>query len=121
MSNTLGAAAENYIARLLEEAGNTVICRNYTVRYGEIDIIYLEKESGDLVFGEVKFRKDESCGEPYEYVTKKKLNKIRLAALHYLSFASELEYESMRIDVFSVKLNGDDGGFVVEHFENVTL
>ncbi len=111
-----GKMAESIIANKLKLDGNLILCRNYATRSGEIDIIYLEKSSGELVFAEVKYRKDLSCGYPYEYVTEQKIKRIERCAEHFLySYEGDLP-EYMRIDVFSVL--GDN--FEVEHFKNVT-
>ncbi len=112
-----GKIAEDYIAKMLADNGDTILARNYSIRYGEIDIIYIEKESHDLVFAEVKYRKDEICGYPYEYVTESKLKKINFCAEHFIHYYEGELPEYMRIDVFSVLGELDN----IEHFKNVLL
>ncbi len=111
-----GKLAEESVCRKLRAEGNKILDRNYATRYGEIDIIYIEKATMELVFAEVKYRKDASCGYPYEYVTKEKLRRIESCAEYFLaSFEGNLP-EIMRIDVFSVLGDYDN----IEHFKNVT-
>lgn len=115
--NDTGKIAENGVCKRLSREGHRILARNYSTRYGEIDIIYIERESGDLVFAEVKYRQDASCGYPYEYVTERKLKRIEQCAESFLqSYVGELP-EYMRIDVFSVLGDFDN----IEHFRNVTL
>lgn len=115
MREDSGKLAEEYVCRKLRREGNSILARNYSNRYGEIDIIYIEKSSGDLVFAEVKYRKDASCGYPYEYVTKKKLERIEQCAEHFIHFYQGKLPEFMRVDVFSVLGELDN----IEHFKNV--
>ncbi len=112
-----GQIAEDSVCKKLKSDGNTILARNFTTRYGEIDIIYIEKSSSDLVFAEVKYRQDNTCGEPYEYVTKEKIKRIEFCAQYFLeAYPGELP-EYMRIDVFSVLGDFDN----IEQFKNVSL
>ena len=56
---------------------------NYRCRLGEIDLIAENRDY--LVFVEVKLRTNLRYGMPREYVTAKKQEKLRAAALLYLS------------------------------------
>ncbi len=111
-----GEIAEESVCKKLIKEGNTILDRNFATRYGEVDIIYIEKSSGDLVFAEVKYRQDNTCGEPYEYVTKEKIRRIESCAEFFLSTYYGKLPDYMRIDVFSVL--GDFNN--IEHFKNVT-
>ena len=48
----IGQFGEKIAARFIARNGSSVICRNYSCRYGEIDII--STSGPDLVFTEVK-------------------------------------------------------------------
>lgn len=115
MDSSSGYKAEDRLAAYLEDEGHTILARNYKTRYGEIDIIFIDKDNGDLVFGEVKYRLDATYGEPYEYVSRAKLRRIEFTAEHFLSFHTSGQFKNTRIDVFSIK-----GNFELEHFKNVT-
>ena len=56
-------------------------------RFCEIDIIALEKDT--LVFCEVKTRKTNICGSPFEAITKSKYQNIKKGVFYYLSDLSD--------------------------------
>ncbi len=113
--NISGEMAENHIVQMLINQGHKILERNYNIRYAEIDVIYIEKTTNELVFAEVKYRKNKDCGYPYEYVGFDKIKKIELAAEHFIANYNEKLPQYMRIDVFSVLGNFDN----IEHFKNV--
>jgi putative endonuclease len=78
-----GEAAESLAARFLAERGLTIVGRNYRCRGGEIDII--ARDSGTLVFVEVRMRRNRAFGGPAESITAHKRHRLRLAAQHYLA------------------------------------
>ena len=61
----LGALGERLAAKYLEKKGYRILERNFRCRMGEIDLIALR--GSDLVFTEVKLRKDASYGEAREF------------------------------------------------------
>ena len=101
------------------------MARNYRCRGGEIDIIaeqntapaplrLLGKKDGYLVFAEIKMRSGRGYGEAREAVDRRKQQRIRLAALTYLSeYGGSLQ---PRFDVIEVYASGD--GFEINHIEN---
>jgi putative endonuclease len=82
-SATKGAWAEELAAAHLERAGLKVLARNYRIRGGEIDLI-AQDAAGTTVFLEVKQRGSDSHGAVGEYITPRKAELVRRAALHYL-------------------------------------
>ena len=79
----IGDCGEDFAVRVLTEAGYCILERNYTVKYGEIDIIAMK--DGVLHFIEVKTRTGIEYGYPSEAVTEEKQRKIRRVAEGYLS------------------------------------
>ena len=77
-SREIGRWGEDYVARVLERRGYTITARNWSCRFGEIDIIAENNDS--LAFVEVKLRKNDRYGAPREYVTWSKQRKLILAA-----------------------------------------
>ena len=73
--------AKNY----LEERNLLFVESNYYTKYGEIDLIFLEKSSETLVFVEVKYRKNNIYGEAVEAVDKRKKEKIIQSSQIYIS------------------------------------
>ena len=79
----IGKTAEDKTAAYLRKNGFKVIKRNYSCRFGEIDII---AEKGEfIVFVEVKARKQNSIVSPLEAVDSKKFQRIMLTAEDYIS------------------------------------
>ncbi|MDR2025677.1 MAG: YraN family protein [Hungatella sp.] len=78
----VGRQFEDAAAAYLERKGYVILERNYGDRKGEIDII--AKEGKELVFIEVKYRRNLEKGDPGEAVHFLKQRKIRDAARRYL-------------------------------------
>lgn len=83
MARTLnGAQAENLACAHLEGSGLKLITRNYRCPQGEIDLIMHDGEI--LVFVEVRYRNSNAFGSPAETVDRRKQERLRAAASHYL-------------------------------------
>ncbi|NPC85559.1 YraN family protein, partial [Pyxidicoccus fallax] len=94
----------------LEAQGWRVLARNWTCRYGELDVV---AERGELVcFVEVRMRSTAVWGDPAHTVSFAKQRRVVKAALHYL-FAHDLRERMMRFDVISVVGRGERA--TVEH------
>ena len=98
VKGTKGAWGEDCAAAYLRRHGYRILARNYSCRFGEIDLI--AEKDGVLLFVEVKLRTNLQYGAPREYVTVKKQEKLRAAALLYLS-ERELDVPA-RFDVAEV-------------------
>lgn len=86
--------AQNY----LREQGIEIIERNYRISQGEIDLI--GQDSRYLIFIEVKYRKDDSYGQPWEAVSKKKQQKICRVARQFC-YTRKIK-KQIRYDVISI-------------------
>ena len=78
-----GDWGEALVTEYLSERGCRIVEREWRCRFGEIDLI--AEKDGMLLFVEVKLRTNLQYGMPREYVTAKKQEKLRAAALLYLS------------------------------------
>lgn len=78
-----GDRGEALVAEYLRARGYRIAETNWRCRRGEIDLI--AEKDGVLSFVEVKLRSGLSHGLPREFVTAKKQEKLRAAALLYLS------------------------------------
>lgn len=95
-----GSRYEAMAAAFLEERGLRVLARNYRCRLGEADLVC--REGAVLVFVEVKYRRDASCGLPQEAVTPLKQRRLRDTARFYL-LAHGLSQETVcRFDVVAI-------------------
>ncbi len=111
--NEKGKRGEQLAATYLRQKGYTILERNYSGPYGEIDLI-AQKDSF-LVFVEVKERKSGSLVDPLEAVTKSKQKKLWLTAQQYLQECSP-ESLQPRFDVIAVYKQSAENTLV--HIEN---
>jgi len=79
---TLGHQGEEIIVEYLRKLGFTILCQNYTSKFGEIDIIAKNKDV--LAFVEVKFRKDSKVYLS-DLISYSKQQKIIKTAMIYIS------------------------------------
>ena len=98
MSRAEGTWGEALVADYLRGRSYRLVAHSYHCRFGEIDLI--AEKDGVLMFVEVKLRTNLQYGAPREYVTVKKQEKLRAAALLYLS-ERELDVPA-RFDVAEV-------------------
>lgn len=92
-----GSEAEACAERYLLEHGLQNIERNYSSKFGEIDLIMQDKDS--LVFVEVRYRDKETHGSGIETVTYSKRRKIIKTATCYLLEKNLWDKVPCRFDV----------------------
>ena len=95
-----GSVQERKAAQFLINNGLTILEMNFSIRMGEIDIIC--KDNDTYVFAEVKYRKDNSHGYPYEAVTYRKQKTICRVATVYKKMKKLPDNGSYRFDVISI-------------------
>lgn len=104
-----GLMGENLTAGYLRKKGAVIVKRNYSCRFGEIDII---AELGEyIIFTEVKTRNENAIVSGAESVDAKKINRLRLTAEDFLSkYETSLQprFDVAEVTVFK-KENGEDG------------
>lgn len=93
-----GAFGEKRALAFLKEMGYEIITSNWRFKNLEIDIIAKDKDT--LVFVEVKTRKSNAYGDPFEFVDRAKQHALIRAADEYL-FLSGYEGE-IRFDIVSI-------------------
>ena len=96
-----GALAEEAAAEFLKGRGLRLLERNYSCRFGEIDLIM--RDGHTLVFVEVRYRRNRSFGGAIESITVAKREKLLRTARHYM--AATRGFPACRFD--AVLLNGD--------------
>ncbi len=111
----LGYLGEDMAKEFLENAGYTIICKNYTVRGGEIDII--AKDGDTLVFAEVKTRKNDSFGKASEAVDSKKISHMCTAAKRFIYEHKEFKNSFVRFDVLEVYTQKG----IINHIVNIDI
>lgn len=80
----IGKEHEDMAASYLVDSGYIILDRNYYWKHLEIDIIALDENTKDIVFVEVKYRKDDSFGGAEYAISQNKIKNLRLAALGFL-------------------------------------
>ncbi len=78
-----GAWGEMLAAQYLMKKRYKLVATNFKSRFGEIDLIMETRKY--LVFVEVKLRKSNAFAEAYEFVDRRKQDRIRTTAEIYLS------------------------------------
>ena len=105
-----GREKEELAGEYLCQKGYEILDMNFYGRFGEIDII--ARDSGTLVFAEVKYRKSERLGNPLEAVDTRKQKKICQTALYYLAKHHISDRVPCRFDVIGIT------GEEITHIEN---
>jgi len=116
----IGELGEKAAILWLEEKQHKILYHQWRCRWGEIDIIALEKQSLDLIFVEVKTRKSHNWDENgLLAINFRKQEKIRLTSEIFLSKNSSLINYNCRFDVALVtyksfnKLSTEDDDFKI--------
>ena len=108
----VGAVYEEQAVSFLLENGYQIADRNFSCRMGEIDIIAMSPENV-IAFVEVKFRKNENYGSPFEAVNERKQYQIFRVASFYLASKNIDPDFPLRFDVIGIVGNGK-----IKHLEN---
>ena len=109
-----GNAGEDRACRYLEKQGYKILERNkHYSRFCELDIIAQYKNT--TVFVEVKTRKTDNFGAPFEAITKTKFENLKKGVQFYLS---ENKVKDYRIDVIGITLKPE---IKIEHLKNIFL
>jgi putative endonuclease len=107
-SRQSGAKWEKTAESYLLSHGLKLLQRNFSSRFGEIDLIMEEDDT--VVFVEVKYRKSSQHGIGAEAVTYHKQNRISRTAGWYLVMNSQRAEQNCRFDVISIDPQKSDQG-----------
>ena len=111
-AHELGKAGEVIAKNYLSQKEFTILHCNWRWQKAEIDII--AKHTNQLVFIEVKTRKNANFGRPSEFVSLKKQELMQEAAEAFLEI-HQLKLE-IRFDIIGIILNSKDKK--IEHIQN---
>lgn len=109
-----GNFGEELVYEYLEKEGTRVLARNFKSNFGEIDVIFKDKD--EIVFAEIKSRTGIKYGFPAESVTFRKQNHIKMTAKYYL-YINNLMNCKIRFDVIEVYLKSDKN--IIHQIKNV--
>lgn len=90
-----GCWGEAAAAEFLNKKGYRLVAKNYSCRWGEIDLIVENRRY--VVFVEVKLRRSASFARPSEFVDRRKQDRLRMTADVWLS-----RYETTKQPRFDV-------------------
>lgn len=82
ISRDKGYKVEQIVKAYLIEHDLKEVCSNYSFKGGEIDLILKDKKN--LIFVEIRYRKNSLFGSGIESVSRAKQKRIALAANHFL-------------------------------------
>ena len=99
--------------RYLKKKGYTILQQNYRYKKAEVDII--ARIGTEIVFVEVKTRKNQQFGFPEEFVDAGKINRLGLAAEEYLKDRTDV---SVRFDLISILINRN---YEIKHITDAFL
>lgn len=105
-----GREKEEFACRYLERKGYRILATNYRCRQAEIDIVAID--GNELVFVEVKYRKNMDFGGGLSAVSPKKIRNICKCARYYI-YRERIDPDTpIRFDVIAVD------GERITHLEN---
>ncbi len=96
-AQSVGARLEQLALDRLQDAGLTLLARNFRCRVGEIDLVMLDR--GCLVFVEVRYRKPNRFASALESIDVHKQRKLAKAALFFLGRHRAFRNHTVRFDV----------------------
>jgi len=114
----IGNKGEQLAADYLKDKGYHLLDYNFHTRYGELDLVMLEK--GIIVFVEVKTRTSNAFGLPEESITPSKMEHIQNAGLLWLQEHPEAP-DDWRVDVVSILMDRNREPLNIKHFINAIL
>jgi len=103
MSSTtreIGKAYESLAQQYLEVEGLTLIEKNFTCKFGEIDLVMQHDDY--LVFVEVRYRKSLRFGSGADSVSHTKQSRLISSAQYYLQRHKKFAQWNCRFDVLSI-------------------
>ena len=113
-TRSVGYLTEARAKQYLLDLGYTFITQNFSIRGGEIDLIFQDKDQ--LVFVEVKARTNGEQGSPLEAITPSKLRHLHYTAQSFMHAHPELPRWG-RFDAIAIDLSTNS----IEHLQNITV
>lgn len=113
---TLGRRGEKLAKEHLKMMGYQIVEENYRYERAEIDLIVKNDKKKQLVFVEVKTRRNKKFGEPEESVTEQKQNQLVKSADGFLMTHPGWEDYDKRFDVIAIMVDGSKE--TINHIEN---
>jgi len=100
-----GDFGEDTACKYIKKNGYKILGKNFRTKFGEIDLIGIDNDT--ICFIEVKARSSSDYGNPEEFVTKRKQERLWKTASIYIDKNTH-ELENYRFDVISVDLENEE-------------
>lgn len=114
----LGNEGEEIASDYLKKNNHKILKRNFRCKLGEIDIISIDRNTGELVITEVKTRTNKKFGEAREAIDKQKQKHIA-SATKYFVFQNCLFNTPLRFDAIEVYIINED--ILINHIRNCDI
>ena len=108
-----GILGEKLASKYLKENNYKIIKKNFRCGFGEIDIIAKDIKTQEIVFVEVKTRKNYKYGTPAESITNVKARHIK-KVIEYFIHINSLHNKYIRIDVIELIIK-ENGKYTINH------
>jgi putative endonuclease len=112
---SLGRVGEQLAAEHFERLGWRIVERNFQMRFGEIDLIAVDRAT--LVFAEVKTCRAGS-GDPWESLHERKRTQVRRLSGLWLNQRPRPFFERIRFDAIGVLVDGSGALVRLDHLED---
>jgi len=99
-TQSVGASAENLALQYLQAKGLRVLQRNFHCRFGEVDLVMLDRQC--LVFVEVRYRAKNRFSTAAHSISSTKQNRIIRTACIFVSRNRRYAENTMRFDVVAI-------------------
>jgi putative endonuclease len=117
--DVLGRAGEERAARYFAQQGFEVLARNWRCRAGEIDLVVAD--GAVVVVVEVKTRRGETYGHPFEAIDARKRARLwRLAVAWAGDHRETVQGRRLRIDAIGLT-GADPGTALLEHLVDLEV
>lgn len=115
----VGTQGEEIAAKFLEDKGFKILERNYSTKFGEIDLIAVKNNI--LRFVEVKLKNGDFFGAPEEMIGTNKLGKVQRMAEYYLMDNPEVakKYGAYSIDAVCIVTGESEEVERIDLYENI--
>ena len=100
-----GVIFENLALAHVQREGLVLITRNFTSRFGELDLVMRDRET--VVFLEVRYRRSQAFGGALESVSASKRDRLGKAASLFLQANPSLSRQPCRFDVVAISGNAE--------------
>ncbi len=111
-----GKWGEDRACQYLEKRNYEIVERNFLCKQGEIDIVAYDNNKKELVFIEVKTRKNYIYGSPADSVNKIKQKHIYWAAKFYI-YLHDIKCINLRFDVIEIYIKKKS--YTINHIKQI--